>query len=101
VAAFEADQAKVGKTVDGVPVYGLDRLADVVRERQIQLGMISVPAAAAQSVAEQLAAAGVLGIVNFAPVTLSVPDGVSLVAVDLATELEQISFAVANRNSSR
>lgn len=101
VAAFETDQAKVGKSVDGVAVYGLERIADVVRERQIQLGMIAVPASAAQAVAERLVAAGVLGIVNFAPVTLSLPDEVSLVAVDLATELEQISFAVANRNSSR
>lgn len=101
VAAFETDQTKVGTSVDGVAVYGLERLANVVHERQIQLAMIAVPASAAQVVAEQLVSAGVLGIVNFAPVTLSLPDGVSLVAVDLATELEQISFAVANRNSSR
>jgi redox-sensing transcriptional repressor len=60
-----------------------------------------VPASAAQSAADQLVAAGIVGIVNFSPVTLSVPEEVSLVAVDLATELEQISFAVANRNASR
>jgi redox-sensing transcriptional repressor len=101
VAAFDVDRARVGKAVDGVSIYGLDRLADVVRQREIQLGMITVPAAAAQSAADQLVAAGIRGIVNFSPVTLSVPEEISLVAVDLATELEQISFAVANRNATR
>jgi redox-sensing transcriptional repressor len=51
-------------------------------------------------VADRAIAAGVSGIVNFAPVTLSVPEDVSLVGVDLATELEQISFSVANRGKS-
>lgn len=100
-AAFDVDRSRIGVSVDGVTVYGLEQLGELVRDRQIQLGMIAVPAAAAQSVADQLVAAGVTGIVNFSPVTLSLPEDVSLVAVDLATELEQISFAVANRNASR
>jgi redox-sensing transcriptional repressor len=56
---------------------------------------------AAQSVADRLVEAGVAGIVNFAPVTLSLPEGVSLVGVDLATELELLSFSVANRSATR
>ena len=59
--------------------------------------MVAVPAAQAQDVADQLVNAGVAGIVNFAPVTLRVPEGVSIVGVDLARELEQVTFAVANR----
>ena len=54
-------------------------------------------APAAQSVADQLVAAGIEGIVNFAPVTINLPDHVSQVGVDLAIELEQISFTVAKR----
>ncbi len=69
-------------------------------EHRIKLGMIAVPAAAAQSVADRLVAAGIEGIVNFAPVTISLPDTVRQVGVDLAIELEQLSFAVVNRNSS-
>ena len=65
------------------------------------MAMLTVPAAAAQGVADLVAAAGVTGIVNFAPVTLSLPEEISLVGVDLATELEQISFSVANRLTSR
>jgi redox-sensing transcriptional repressor len=101
VAAFDADPRKTNIAVDGVHVYGLDRLREVVEAQQIQLAMLTVPAAAAQGVADMVAAAGVTGIVNFAPVTLSLPEEVSLVGVDLATELEQISFSVANRLTTR
>ena len=59
--------------------------------------MIVVPVEHAQSVADQLLAAGIEGIVNFAPVTLNLPPQIQLVAVDLAIELEQLSFAVTNR----
>jgi redox-sensing transcriptional repressor len=68
-----------------------------VRSQRIRLGMIAVPSAAAQAVADQLVQAGVEGIVNFAPVTISLPPTVSLVGVDLAIELEQITFSVVNR----
>ena len=101
VAAFDADASKAGATIDGVQVYEMSRLKEVVKRHQIQLAMITVPAAAAQPVADLAVAAGVAGIVNFAPVTLSVPEQISLVGVDLATELEQISFSVANRTAWR
>jgi redox-sensing transcriptional repressor len=63
--------------------------------------MITVPAPQAQQVADQLVSAGIEGIVNFAPVTLSLPAEVGLVGVDLTTELEQLAFAVANRIGTR
>jgi redox-sensing transcriptional repressor len=97
VAAFETDPEKVGTHIENVEVCQLDRLAEVIADRQIELGMVAVPAAYAQGVADQLVEAGVGGIVNFAPVTLRVPSGVSIVGVDLARELEQVTFAVANR----
>jgi len=97
VAAFDTDPTKVGSHIEGVEVSHLDQLSEALVERQIELGMLAVPAAQAQEVADQLVAAGVGGIVNFAPVTLRVPEGVSIVGVDLARELEQVTFAVANR----
>ena len=78
-------------------VFHLDRLAEVAAENKIKLGMIAVPAPAAQAVADRLVAAGIEGIVNFAPVTISLPDNVRQVGVDLAIELEQLSFSVVNR----
>jgi redox-sensing transcriptional repressor len=101
VAAFDVDPRLVGSSIEGIPVHRLDELPEQVRQHQIQLGLITVPAAEAQQVAEQMVAAGISGIVNFAPVTLSLPAEVSMVGVDLTTELEQIAFSVANRGASR
>jgi len=97
LAAFDADPAKVGQTVQGIPVRHVDDLPQVVRDSGVRLGLVVVPAERAQEVAERLVAAGVEGIVNFAPVTLSLPPHVQVVAVDLAIELEQLSFAVTNK----
>jgi redox-sensing transcriptional repressor len=100
VAAFDVDPQKVGATIDGVRVYHLDRLVEVAAEHKIKLGIIAVPAAAAQSVADRLAAAGMEGVLNFAPVTIALPENVRQVGVDLAIELEQLSFSVVNRGSN-
>jgi redox-sensing transcriptional repressor len=94
VAAFDIDPNIVGATIEGVPVYALDTLAEIVRDKGIRLAIIAVPAVAAQTVAEQAVQAGVEGVLNFAPVTISLPKTVSTVGVDLAIELEQLSFAV-------
>ena len=94
VAAIDADPAKVGHVVQGLTIQPLDELAETVRAKHVRLGMIVVPAARAQEVADRLGAAGVEGIVNFAPVTLTLPPHVQNVGVDLAIELEQLSFAV-------
>ncbi len=99
VAAFDVAADKIGDAIDGVPVHPLDKLPEIVRQQRIKLGMIVVPAAAAQGVADKLVAAGVVGIVNFAPVTIVLPASVTLVGVDLAMELEQLSFAVVNRGN--
>ncbi|MBS0209012.1 MAG: redox-sensing transcriptional repressor Rex [Planctomycetes bacterium] len=99
VAAFDTDPRKVGTEVEGVRVYGLDRLTEIAKANQIALGLLAVPAAMAQPVADQLVAVGVQGILNFAPVTIALPEHVGLVSVDLAIELEQLAFSVANRAS--
>jgi redox-sensing transcriptional repressor len=97
IAAFDADQSKAGKKIEGVEIYTMEQLTEVLTAERIELGLIAVPATEAQEVADQLVTAGVGGIVNFAPVTLTVPAGISKVGVDLARELEQVTFAVANR----
>ncbi|MEM8945798.1 MAG: redox-sensing transcriptional repressor Rex [Planctomycetota bacterium] len=97
VAAFDTDPSMIGTDIEGVPIHPLDSLKSIIAEHDVELGLVAVPAADAQTVADQLVAAGVGGILNFAPVTLNVPEGVSKVGVDLARELEQVTFAVANR----
>ena len=97
VAAFDTDDSIVGREIEGVPIRHVSQLTEIVKQEHVELGLVAVPANVAQDVADQLVAAGVRGILNFAPVTLKVPDGVSKVGVDLARELEQVTFAVANR----
>ena len=97
VAAFDAAGDKVGVPIEGLVVQHLDRLPEEAEAHRIRLGMIAVPAASAQLVADRLVAVGVEGILNFAPVTINLPDRVRQVGVDLAIELEQLAFAVVNR----
>lgn len=91
-ALFDADLERVGKSINGLTVRHIDELARVVAEESITIGVITTPAGAAQSVADQLVAAGVRSILNFAPCVLSVPDGVDVRKVDLAIELQILSF---------
>ena len=98
-AVFDSDPKKVGERFEGLKVMHLDGLPDFAKANRIRLGILAVPATAAQAVADRLVAVGVEGILNFAPVTISLPPSVSQVAVDLAIELEQLSFSVVNRAS--
>jgi redox-sensing transcriptional repressor len=101
IAAFDSDPSKIGSEIDGVHVYALDQLPEFAKAHQIALGLIAVPATMAQQVADQLVQVGASGILNFAPVTIALPEHVSLVSVDLAIELEQLAFSVANRAAGR
>ena len=97
VAAFDTDPIKVGDAVDGVPIYHLDDLSRVMTDKKIKLAIVAVPSPAAQEVADRLVAAGIDGILNFAPVTISAPPHVSMIGVNLAIELEQLTFNVVNQ----
>jgi len=92
MALVDADPAKVGKRVGELKVESLDDLKRVVADREIAIGIVATPAAAAQDVADQLVDAGVTSILNFAPAVVTVPHDVSLRKVDLATELQILSF---------
>jgi redox-sensing transcriptional repressor len=97
VAAFDCDVSKLADYGGAIPRFHVDQLEEVIARDGIRLAMLAVPAEAAQPVTDRLVSAGVQGILNFAPVTISVPAGVSQVAVDLAIELEQLCFAVVTR----
>lgn len=89
---LDADPARVGETVNGVAVRHIDELAQVVRAEAVSIGVVATPAHAAQAVCDALVAAGVTSILNFAPTVLTVPAGVDLRKVDLAVELQILSF---------
>jgi redox-sensing transcriptional repressor len=93
-AVFDNDPAKIGQLWGKLVVEPMERLGSLIRERNLTIGIIATPAGAAQDVAERLVSAGVQGILNFAPRKLTVPDHVTLKNVNLAIELEGLSFAL-------
>jgi redox-sensing transcriptional repressor len=91
-ALFDADPHRVGERVGNLTVRDIAEVEAVVEAEHISIGVIATPAHAAQRVADRLVAAGVTSILNFAPCVLVVPDGVDVRKVDLAIELQILSF---------
>jgi redox-sensing transcriptional repressor len=93
VAAFDVDPGrKRGKPA--VEVRGVEELEPFIRERNVKMAILTVPAAAAQEAANLLVRAGITGILNFAPLVLEVPETVFVNNVNLAIELENLSYFV-------
>jgi redox-sensing transcriptional repressor len=98
VALFDNDKAKIGRSVGQaeVTVYDVKKMERVVREKGIDVAVIAVPARAAQTVLNQLMAAGIKAVLNFAPARLRVRHGVKLKTVDLTISLESLSYFLAS-----
>lgn len=91
-ALFDSDPDVVGEHIAGLNVDHIDELESVIERRGVSIVVIATPAAAAQQVCDRVIAAGVTSILNFAPVVLSVPDGVDVRKVDLSIELQILAF---------
>jgi redox-sensing transcriptional repressor len=94
VAVFDNDPAKIGKRIGTFVIQPLSELEVTISSHAIKFAIMTVPAEVAQDVADDLVAAGIRGLLNFAPVSLQLPPQVALNAVDLAVSLEQLSFQV-------
>lgn len=102
VALFDNDTSKIGeRTRSGIEVFDVKRIASVVRDEQIDVAVIAVPARGAQKVLNQIMAAGVKAILNFAPAPLKARLGVKVKTVDLTTSLESLSYFLAQPNLAR
>jgi redox-sensing transcriptional repressor len=95
-AVFDSDPAKIGTTIDGFRVRDMATLEAMVETEHADIAVIAVPADAAQRVADQVVDAGIKAIMNFAPQRLRLPDTVALKTVNMALELEGLSFALSN-----
>jgi redox-sensing transcriptional repressor len=91
---FDADPTKVGRTWGELVIQPDEQMEQVLRERRVDIVIIAVPADVAQSVVDRVVGAGVRAILNFAPVKLKTPESVALRNVDMALELEGLSFAL-------
>ena len=96
LAAFDIDPKRPRNKKITQPILHIDAMPEFVRERTVRMAILSVPASVAQEVANQLVQAGIAGILNFAPIVLSVPEDVIVNNVNLAIELENLSYFVQN-----
>ncbi|MFM8947088.1 MAG: redox-sensing transcriptional repressor Rex [Actinomycetota bacterium] len=94
----EVDDSKIGSVIGGVRVRHIDELPQIVASRNVSNGVVAVTAAGAQDAADRLVRAGVTSILNFAPVELSVPRGITVRKVDLALELQILSYYEQKRS---
>ena len=92
VALLDADPARRGQAVAGLPIRAFDELDAIVREHRVAIGVIATPSHAAQHVCDRMVSAGIRSVLNFAPALLTVPEGVDVRKVDLSTELQILAY---------
>lgn len=92
VMVFDNDAQKVGEKIGDFVVQDMAALAEAVRKADVKIAMLTVPAAAAQEVADQLVKAGVKAILNYAPISLNVPPDVKVQHIDPATHLQRMTY---------
>ena len=95
LAAFDADPALVGREINGKPIFPMEKLSEVCAQRQVKIGIITVPNYEAQHVCDRLVQSGVQAISNFAPVHLTVPADVLMQSENMAC-----SFALLSKHLS-
>ncbi len=93
-AAFDANPGVCGQTLHGVKVRPMDELSGLVKRLKLKLALLTVPASAAQACADLLVASGIKGILNFAPIQLVVPKGVTVQNIDIAQSLAVLSHSI-------
>ena len=98
---FDNDQRKIGKARRGIVVQDVKNLASELKKNKIDMVILAVPASAAQEVVDQVVATGVNSILNFAPTNINVPPTVYLRTVNMAMELEHLSFFLVNKQGQK
>ncbi len=98
---FDNDPAKIGMRIGEVTVEDVAGMQERIRAAGIRLAMVAVPGDFAQGVVDQLVAAGIRGILSFAPARIVCPRGIAVRSVDFAVDIEQLAFLVASRGPGR
>jgi len=97
LAAYDANAEKVGRTLEGIEVRDIDRLESDVRRERPDIAVLTVPATAAQALLDRVVKTGIKAVLNFAPTQLQAPADVAVKTVNMAMELEGLSYALTNR----
>ncbi|MFB6290348.1 MAG: redox-sensing transcriptional repressor Rex [Candidatus Bipolaricaulia bacterium] len=90
--AFDSDPEIIGQEINGVEVEDVTELSDRIAKEDVKLGIIAVPASAAQEIADKMVEGGVTGLLNFSPTLLDLPEEIKLAQVDITKELEQLVY---------
>ncbi|HAW64040.1 MAG TPA: redox-sensing transcriptional repressor Rex, partial [Alistipes sp.] len=93
-AAFDVDPEKVGKTIDGIPCYHMDRFEEIAEEREISLVIVSSPTTVAPRLVLPIINAGIRGVLNFTSTPLNFPQGIVVENYDITTLLEKVAYFV-------
>ena len=99
--AFDVKEDIVGRIVDGIPVYPLDNMVEQIKLQQIEIAILTLPAQQAQQVVDQLAAAGIKGILNFTAARLTAPEDVIIQSVDLTNELQTLIYFLHHKTDNK
>jgi len=97
VAIFDHNQERIGRRVGGVEILPAARITEVVAREGIPIGIIAVPAAAAQAVADRMVAGGVRALLNYAPVVLRVPAGVTVREIDPVGAMQSMTYYLSDQ----
>ena len=95
-AAFDKNDHKIGQTIAGVTIYHVDDLEKIIKENDIKVAILTVPSRVAQETTDRLVSSGILGILNFTPSRLSVPDDIRIHHIDLSIELQSLIYFLRN-----
>ena len=98
LAAYDANPEKVGRTLEGIEVRDIDRLEKDVQRERPDIAVLTVPAVAAQALLDRVVKTGIKAVLNFAPTQLQAPSDVAVKTVNMAMELEGLSYALTNRD---
>ena len=95
IAAFDADDSIVGETVSGLDIQSISDLAKTVKEKDIKIGIVTVPIEHAQEVIDTLVDAGIKSILNYAPLSPKVPEGVTVRGIDPVLSLQSMTYYIS------
>ncbi|MCK5708294.1 MAG: redox-sensing transcriptional repressor Rex [Candidatus Aureabacteria bacterium] len=97
VAAFDKDKSKVGKKINGVSVYSVKNAVKIISKTHAEIGIIAVPEKHSQNIADVIVSSGVKGIVNFSPISISVPEKVFVRDIDLSIEFLSLMYEMRHK----
>ena len=98
VAAFDNHPEKVNQEFDGIMIYPIEDIGEVIREKKIAIAIVSVPVSAAEEISKALVEAGIQGILNYTPRPMNVPAHIYLEEYDMVTSLEKVAYFAKNMN---